>query len=170
VLLEGDDWRKFFDAYHRDAFRLETLPAYGVTSEDEEFRTWRETGRLDIPDDDQWLVRVRRFRATGRWVGRVHVVTRPLSEYLRYEFAVYSYTVKAGEDVRVLDVTERENPVAGFQDFWLFDDSRVVLMHYAEDGTQTGRELLEDVDPAPYVEAKRRALAVAVPFAEYNAG
>ncbi|SHG02580.1 DUF6879 family protein [Streptoalloteichus hindustanus] len=166
--LEGDDWRAFFDAYERDAFRLETLPAYGVASEDEEYRVWRETGRLDVADDDPWLVRVRNYRMTGRTVGRVHVVTRPLSEYLRFEFAFYRHSSAAGEQIRILDVTDCPDPVSGAQDFWLFDDSEVVLMHYREDGTQIGRELLEGEDPSPYVELKRLALLHSVPFSEYR--
>ncbi|WP_026415987.1 DUF6879 family protein [Actinomadura oligospora] len=170
MLLAGDDWRKFFDSYRRDAFRLETLPVYGVPEEDEEFRVWRETGRLDIPEDDPWLVRVRRFRETGRSIGRVHVLIRPLTEYLRFEFAFYPHSSQAGEEIRILDVTDRPNPLAGAQDFWLFDDTHVVLMHYADDGTQTSRELLDDADPTPYIEQKRLALAHSVPFPEYRAG
>ncbi|NRQ30522.1 hypothetical protein HII36_01505 [Nonomuraea sp. NN258] len=165
--LEGDDWKAFFDAFRNDAFRLETLPAYGVPEEDVEFREWRKTGRLDVPPDDPWFVRVRHFRATGRTIGRVRVLTRPLTEYQRFQFAFYPLSSAAGEDIRILDVTDVENPVSGVQDFWLFDDSRVVLMHYLEDGTQSGRELLEQIDPAPFVEYKHRALALSVPFLEY---
>ena len=31
--LAADAWRRFFDSYEREAFRLETLPSYGVASE-----------------------------------------------------------------------------------------------------------------------------------------
>ncbi|MEV5572490.1 DUF6879 family protein [Spirillospora sp. NPDC052269] len=168
MLLAGDDWRQFFDSYEHDAFRLETLPVYGVPEEDEEFRVWRETGRLDIPEDDPWLIRVRHYRETGRGIGRVHVLTRPLSEYLRFEFDFYPQSSKAGEDIRILDVTDRPNPLAGAQDSWLFDDTHVVLMHYADDGTQTSRELLDAADPAPYVELKRLANLHSVPFSEFH--
>ncbi len=103
VRLEGDGWHTFFDSYQREAFRLETLPSYGVSKEHSGFEKFLGTGELDIPDDDPWLVRVRHFRHTGRWIGRVHVISRPLTDYLRYEFAVYRRTVEAGEDVRILD-------------------------------------------------------------------
>jgi hypothetical protein len=169
VRLESDSWRRFLDSYERTAFRLETLPSYGVPEEDAELAAFLSTGTLDIPDDDQWLVRVREFRATGRWVGRVHVVRRPLTDYLRYEFAVYAHTVRAGEDVRILDVTDDPEPGLPQQDFWLLDDTRIVLMIYDGDGRRIGRELLDDVDPAPYVRWKRRAWERAVPFTEYRA-
>jgi hypothetical protein len=77
--------------------------------------------------------------------------------------------VEAGEEVRILDVTDRANPGLPTQDFWLFDDTTVVRMDYAPDGTQLGRELLDGVDPAPYVEWKRLALEHAEPFTEYCA-
>lgn len=164
--LDSDGWRTFFDSYQWEAFRLETLPFYSVRSEQMEYEKFLATGELDIPDNDPWLVRVRHFRQTGRWVGRVHVISRPLTDYLRYEFAVYRRTVEAGEDVRILDLTDRPDPGLPAQDFWLFDDSTVVLMDYDSDGIQLGRELLEDIDPAPYVGWKRLALQHAEPFTE----
>jgi hypothetical protein len=166
VRLEGDSWPTFFDSYQREAFRLESLPSYGVGSEQAEYEIFLATGQLDIPDDDPWLMRVRHFRHTGRWIGRVHVINRPLTDYLCYEFAVYRRTVEAGEDVRILDLTDQPNPGLPAHDFWLFDDTAVVRMDYSPDGTQLGRELLEDVDPAPYVAWKRLALEYAEPFTE----
>jgi hypothetical protein len=168
VRLEGDDWRTFFNGHKREAFRLETRQSYGVESERAEYEHFLATGELDIPDADQWLVRLRHFRQTGRWVGRVHVLSRPFTDYLRYEFAVYSFTVKAGEDVRILDVTGTPDPGLPNQDFWLFDESAVVLMQYDASGKQLGRELLEHIDPAPYVAWKRLALDRAVPFDSYR--
>ncbi|MCA1706492.1 MAG: hypothetical protein LC808_25790 [Actinobacteria bacterium] len=167
--LDNDAWRSFFNSYQRKAFRLETLPAYNMASEKTEYDHFLATGRLDIPDDDPWLTRVRHFRRTGRWIGRVHVIRRPLTNYLRYEFAVYHRTVDAGEDVRILDLTDRTDPGLPAEDFWLFDDTAIVRMDYEPDGTQLGRELLEDVDPAPYVAWKQLALGHAQPFREYNA-
>lgn len=165
--LDGDAWRDFFNSFTRDAFRLETLPVYNVSSEQDEYENFLSTGRLNIPGDDPWLVRVRRFREAGRRIGRVHVIVRPLTDYLRYEFAVYRHTVAAGEDVRILDLTDQPDPGLPDQDFWLFDDTAVVRMDYDTDGTQVGRELLEDADPAPYVAWKRTALQHAEPFARY---
>ena len=167
--LEDEAWRRFFDSYEREAFRLETLPSFRVASEDAELRGFLESGQLGMPDDDQWLVRVRHFRATGRWVGRVHVLRRPLSDYLRYEFAVYAHTVRAGEDVRILDLTDQTDSGLPSFDYWLFDDTRVVRMDYDASGRQRRRELLKDVDPKPYIAWKHAALTLAVPFQDYRA-
>ncbi|MFJ5119242.1 MULTISPECIES: DUF6879 family protein [unclassified Kitasatospora] len=47
--------------------------------------------------------RVKGCRSTGRRVGRVHVLTRPLTDHLRFEFAHYRHNIAAGEDIRILD-------------------------------------------------------------------
>ena len=73
----------------------------------------------------------------------------------------------AGGAHRILDLGSQPNPGLPGQDFWLFDDTSVVRMDYDERGTQLGRELLEDADPAPYVEWQRIALTHSQPFAEY---
>lgn len=100
----------------------------------------------------------------------MHVLTRPLSEYLRFEFSrYYAPHALAGEDIRILDVTERENPLPHVGDFWMFDRSTVVLMRYEDDGTQIGRELYEG-DTTLYVEWQCIAVAVSVPFLEYVNG
>jgi hypothetical protein len=165
--LDGEQWRSFFDAFQRTAFRLETYPAYDVASEREEYEDFLSSGCLCIPDDDPWLTRVRHFRATGRWIGRVHLLRRPLTDYLRYEFAVYRHTAAAGEDIRILDVTDQADSGLPSEDFWLFDGTSVVRMDYDGQGRQLGRELLEDTDPAPYVERQQIALAHSLPYAEY---
>ncbi|OKJ02851.1 DUF6879 family protein, partial [Kitasatospora sp. CB01950] len=87
-------------------------------------------------------------------------------QYLRFEFMYYEPQVKAGEDIRILDLTDRSNPGLPDQDFWLFDDANVVLMNYETDGTQLDRVLL-DGDVQQYREWRRLAVAESVPFAEY---
>ncbi|MFE4361015.1 DUF6879 family protein [Kitasatospora sp. NPDC056800] len=169
MLLDGESWRPFFDSFEREAFRLETRSSYAMPGEDEEFQEFLATGELHIPADDPWLVRVRNYRATGRWIGRVHVLTRPLSDYLRFEFAAYAYNVEAGEDIRILDLTGRENPGLPEQDFWMFDSAKVVDMKYRSDGTQLGRDLLEDPDLEQYRRWRDLALSLSVPFTEYGA-
>lgn len=171
--LEGEAWRQFFDAFEEVAFRLETLPVYGVASEDEEFR--RFLAGEPRPDeelaDSPWLHRVRKFTESGRYVQRVHVVTPPLSDYLRYEMQWgYDFNIAAGEDVRILETESASGlPFSAHEDFWLFDDTHVVLMRYEEDGTQIDRILLEDVDVSDYVHRKDTALRLGIHYEDYRA-
>jgi len=166
VFLAGDAWQLFFDSMERDAFRLETLPVYRVSQEEEAIARFLAGEPMPPEDTAEWAQRLQRYAATGRSVSRVHVLTRPLTDYLRFEFQYYASNVAAGEDVRILDLTKRENPGLPDQDYWILDDSHVVLMHYERDGTQINRELYSG-DPEPYRQWKRLALAESVPFKDF---
>jgi hypothetical protein len=168
--LTGEDWAAQWRSFTRSAFRLETLPVYKVGPEEEEFQQFL-AGEPPPPDSDDtdWIRRVRAYVADGKHVGRVHLVTPPLTDYLRYQFEWgYEFQVAAGEDVRILDLTRTENPGVPEQDFWLFDDETVVLMHYDVDGTQLGRERLVDVDVSPYRRYMELAREHGVPYLTYK--
>ncbi|MFJ3216994.1 DUF6879 family protein [Kitasatospora sp. NPDC086801] len=146
-------------------------------------RAWRRRALSALPGRDgrgrRWRVArahsraytddLKRVRRERKAKGRVHIVTRPLSDYLRYEFMYYLPHVRAGEDVRIMDVTDRPNPLAGVTDYWMFDRKEVVLMNYLPDGTQIDRTVFEG-DNSPFVEYQRIAIAESVPFEEYLKG
>ncbi|MGW1996153.1 DUF6879 family protein [Embleya sp. NPDC001921] len=165
--LDGEGWTSFFDSFEREAFRLETPPTYSVLGEQQEYADFLATGRLDLPEDDPWLTKLAHYRAGGRRVTRVHVVTPPLSDYLRYEFAAYHYNVAAGEEVRILDTTVHRSIPSLPSDFWMLDDSKIVEMRYDAHGAQVARVLLEAPDFDRYRRSKASALALSIPFAEY---
>ncbi|MFF2812734.1 DUF6879 family protein [Streptomyces sp. NPDC058000] len=170
MLLDGEEWQARFRGFQSEAWRLETLPSYNVPQEAEEIRAFRAGKRIDPRmHSNDYVEDLKRVRREGKSKGRVHIVTRPLSDYLRYEFMYYRPHAWAGEDIRIMDVTDAPNPLSGVQDFWMFDKSEVVLMHYEPDGTQTGREVYEG-DVRAYLEYQRIALAVSVPFEEYVKG
>src|SRR5215472_2192629 len=92
-----------------------------------------------------WLDTVATAGAAGKSMRRVRVVRRPLSDYIRYEIEWgFLYNVAAGEDIRVLDLSDRPGAELPDHDFWLFDERAVVKMLYRPDGTQIGRELVEE--------------------------
>ncbi|AZS86951.1 hypothetical protein ELQ87_23855 [Streptomyces griseoviridis] len=171
MLLAGEAWRARFRDFKTEAWRLETLPQYLMPQEEEPFAEFRRGVRVDPRTvSNTYTDRLRRQAEQGRSQGRVHIVSRPLSDYLRFEFArYYAPHARAGEDIRILDVTDRENPLAEFQDFWIFDRSEVVLMNYDADGRQISREV-QDGDVGRYLDCQSLALAEAVPFEEYVKG
>ncbi|WP_438486268.1 DUF6879 family protein [Streptomyces sp. S186] len=170
MLLDGEEWRRRFAEIKREAWRLETLPQYLVPQEAEDFSAFREGRPLAPHTASSYTERVSRQRAEGKYNGRVHIVQRPLSEYLQFEFArYYRAHAQAGDDIRILDVTDRTNPLEGIQDFWMFDRTEVVLMNYEEDGRQINREVFEG-DVSPFIEYQRIAVAESVPFEEYVNG
>ncbi|WP_328720862.1 hypothetical protein OHT52_16210 [Streptomyces sp. NBC_00247] len=169
MLLAGKAWQAQFQTFRKEAWRLETRPAYRVPQEAEELARFLSGARFPGPYEDDWTALIRKHRETGGSIGRVHIVTRPLSDYLRFEFErYYRHQAPIGEDIRILDVTDRENPLPEVDDFWMFDRSTVVLMKYEKDGTQVERELYEG-DVSPFLEYQRIAVSESIPFMEYVA-
>ncbi|MHA4813208.1 DUF6879 family protein [Streptomyces aculeolatus] len=168
MLLDGEDWRRVFDSFRGEAWRFEAQPTYTMPREAESVARFLR-GEPKPPDHNaRWHERVRGYVAAKRWIGRVRVVRRPLTEYQRYQFAWgIPGNIAAGEDIRVLDVTDSDYglPLTG-QDWWMFDRSRVVHLNFRPDGTQISRELYEG-DPGQHVEWQRVAMSHAVPFEEY---
>jgi hypothetical protein len=143
-----------FDGFTDTAFRLETRPQYLVDEEQEDFATWRAgLPRLErSPRTSPWLRRIQDTTRAGKSWCRVHVIDRPLSEYLRYEVVGYRESAAAGEDVRIADRGSSALLEGLRSDFWLFDGDTdhalAVPMHYDPDGhfvgwdPTTGREAI----------------------------
>jgi hypothetical protein len=171
VRLEGEAWSRYFRDFTASAFRLELHQVYAMPGETDELRRFR-AGEQPPPDYHYgWLDTVAEARRNGKIMRRVRVVTRPLTDYIEYEFAWgFAYNVEAGEDIRILDLTDQLGPVLPNHDFWLFDDTTVVKLLYRPDGTQIGRELVQDADLGAYLSWRDTAWEQAVPFRDYWQG
>lgn len=171
MLLDGEEWRRTFDAYEREAWRFEAQPTYTMPREAENVARFLRGEPKPAGHNARWHERVRGFVASGRDIGRVRIVRQPLTDYQRYQFSWgIPGNIEAGEDIRILDITQDDYglPLTG-TDWWLFDESRVVHLNYRQDGTQINRELFTG-DITPYLEWRRIALAHSVPFADHAKG
>lgn len=157
--------------FHRSAWRLEALDVYDVESDgDDVARYLAGQDRPTNTTQGPWLEQLRNDTAAGKSWSRVHVFRGPLSDYLRYECEWgYVYNVAAGEDVRILDLTERDEP-AGLlnEEFWLYDDRYVLVMKYDDAGHFLGGIPVEDESQLPkYLAARDAAVAAAEPFTDW---
>src|SRR5437868_7585515 len=130
--------------FTRTAFRLEVLSQYTVDSDQGNVESY--LGGDPEPSwakGGPWFDHLAAERASGKRRYRVHIVEPPLSDYLRYECEWgYSYTVAAGEDVYVLDISETALPTRELidHDWWLLDEEHVLRMHYDAEGRFLGAE------------------------------
>ncbi|MEV6818350.1 DUF6879 family protein [Nocardiopsis dassonvillei] len=168
--LTPDRFGDLFDEATRSIFRLETLPVYNPVSESELLKSYLSGGICPKRDRNSEYMDTL-FDQTGRGIRRyrVHVVQSPLTDYLRYEMEWgYVFNTRAGEEVFILDTTEQVRPEGLVdEDFWFFDETDVVRMHYGDDGEFLHPELLDDADLAHYRAQRDLAMAKAVPFNEY---
>lgn len=164
-----------FDAFTHEAFRLETRDQYLVPAEAERFRAFREGRPLPerSPQSSPWLAQIARRAALGRCQVRVHVVSWPPSEYVRFELATDAENVAAGEQVRVIDRAIWRPHVADLTgDFWLFDattdHATALLLRYDDDGRFVDAEVSTDREVITRCCLRRRvALARSLPLADY---
>jgi hypothetical protein len=158
------------------AWRLETLQHYDVPGDDNRQRAFHAGEPLPPPReellDDMRLIADLRRR--GVHVGRVHVVDRPLSDYVRYELTVYAENVAAGEDVRIADRSAHPELATLTQDFAIFDRERehpgVILFDHDGNGRVTGYRVAFDRRTVSACrEQTELALSLSVPLAEFTA-
>ncbi|MEV7505963.1 DUF6879 family protein [Streptomyces sp. NPDC093018] len=160
---------EWFTAFEREAFRLETLDDYSQSGGVDAYQAFL-AGR-EQPDSYQaaeWLTTVGNATEAGKRVYRVHVLARPLTDYLRFELSWgYRRNMTAGEEFFILDVTEKANPIPDAPDFWMFDDTAAAVMSYDGAGKYLGSEFAEEDLLAEFRAYRDTALAHAVPFAEW---
>ncbi|WP_344972088.1 DUF6879 family protein [Salinactinospora qingdaonensis] len=142
-----DDVEQLFAEFRHTAFRLETRQHYDTASEREPFQQFLATGHIaHSPVLDQWQNEIRNGITRGRSYTRVHIVTEPLSDYVRFECAwAYRPNTTAGENIRILAVDHGTWPKdLPHLDYWLFDSQRLLLMHYTHTGALHSTELVND--------------------------
>jgi hypothetical protein len=151
----------------RSAFRLELLDRYDVASDGVDFERFLHGEPEPTWERKQpWLDRLHRERASGILRHRVHVLRTPLTDYLRYECEWgYALNAGAGEDIRILDLSERPLPDGlPDHDFWLIDDQFPIRMHYDRDGAFLGADPAGNAALPGYQLARDEAVAAAEAF------
>jgi hypothetical protein len=165
-VLRGEEFGRLFESFELDAFRIETLAAYDVEEEKEELERFLAGGPTPPEwSDSPW---VRAITSRGKSMARVHVLRSPLTDYLRYELAVYPGNVAAGESVGIIDLSHKDVSGLPDHDFWLFDDSEIYRMYYTPGGKFEGAELLPADRLPEYRRYREIAQANAVPLDGYR--
>lgn len=167
-LVTGDEFEARIRACRRLVFRLETLQTYRGSGEDAWIDAFHRGDPSPPPEpaQDEWEDMIRSMTAAGVTFQRVHVVTEPLSDYMRFELAwAYPPNAVAGEKIRIADATDGWPPGVPRLDFWILDGERFDGV-YDPDGTWHGVRAAELGD-APDWHAS--AVAESIPLRDYLA-
>lgn len=120
---------------------------------------------------EEWHAIIRGAVAAGKEMSRVHVVPHVLTSYVGYELEWgYLYNAEAGERIMLLrhDAPAAFRPGWTAHDFWLFDSSVAVRMHYDANGTYLHPELITDnYEVQQYCRVRGEAIARAVTLQAY---
>lgn len=168
--MTPDDLGALFQNFQRRAFRLEARDDYNVPEEADRLAAFLEGGELPprTPASDPWLGLVANATAGGRRIERVRVIGKPVTDYTRFELAVYPENIAAGEQVRLMEreTLPQDADNRWDEDFWLFDDQTVAVLHYDTEGRFLGVDEAADIDR--YRGIERSALAGSVKLEEYS--
>jgi hypothetical protein len=117
---------------------------YNVSYEQESLRKFLagEPQRRDSFGD--WYDMVREAKAAGRRFRRVRVVTLPLTDYSRYGLWSSQFNNDAGEDIRYLPRDKAEAIGLPHHDYWLFDSTKLLHMHFDDDDVPLEHEFIDD--------------------------
>jgi hypothetical protein len=161
----------YFDAIQAEAFRLEALPAYAVSSESSALRAYLAGEPYQKSQAGHAFKEFIRGQVEAGIIWhRVRVVRGPLSDYERWE-CEWGFTVneELGYPTFILDLTETPfSPGLPDYDWWMLDERIVLRFHYDSSGVFLGADLIDEPDQvAEHRRWRDDALAVAVPFPQY---
>jgi hypothetical protein len=130
----------------RSAVHLEMRDSY--TPNHPWFAAWRrgDTEEFDRRLQRPWLHLIREVTGRGVTIRRARIVSEPVSDYIRFEYATTASNVAAGEQVRWLPRRNASDLCLPGNDFWIFDDRLVQFNHFTGDGESAGQE--NNNDPA----------------------
>lgn len=149
--LALDQLGDFIDCHHTaDLFRLEVLPFYRADSDDDDFHRYLRGEPAPTAQVKQaWLDRIRADAEAGRIRRRVHAVTEPLTDYVRYEAEWgYAFNSAAGERIRITNLTD---VLASVGDFFVLDHEHVVRSRYDAAFRFHHAEVLQPDVAVPYI-------------------
>ena len=167
-MIEARTLGELFDTFECEAFRLETLDDYSKSGNVDAYHAF--LAGEPQPDDYNaaWVEELRSHTGKGKRIYRVHILSRPLTDYLRFELGWgYRKNMSGGEEFFILDTTERPNPLENVPDFWLFDSESMAAMSYSGDGKFLGSQVLPPDRAAEFIRYRDTALAHAEPFPDW---
>lgn len=130
--------------FKRSAVHLETRDAYGTETELPHMAKWLAGEHDDLEWLQDWCRKIRGHVDAGRTVRRAKIVSEPLSDYQRWVHEITELMVRAGEDIRWVPRRLTSAVCIPGNDYYLFDDERVVFLHYAGSGLNTSFTTTDD--------------------------
>ena len=128
----------------RSAWRLETLDAYALNSEQADFERFL-AGTPGPPPWQAWLDQVTSQTAQGMTVARVRVLAEPPTDYQRWMLWAQPWYSRAREEIRYMPRSRAAALGLPLEvDWWLLDEEQVVLMYFGDAGEIIGKVLVTE--------------------------
>jgi hypothetical protein len=157
----------WLENFKESAFRLERCPSYNMPEEAEMLAAFKRGERVQLPENHPWPPLVKRQCSAGKVMQRARVVSRPPTEYERFELSLYPHSIEAGEQICVYERGSIPEIFRYEADFWLFDNHTVYILNYDAEGHFLGTEPAYDM--VTYRRIRDLALERSIPLADFTA-
>ncbi|MGP3924481.1 DUF6879 family protein [Streptomyces sp. 8N616] len=172
-MTKAPTFEELLASVRHSAVHLEMRDGY-MTS-DPAYIAWQEGKLTDPvggdPEFEEWLTRVRAATDRGVVIRRARVFSVPVSDYIKFEHYVSDANVKAGEQIRWLPRRRATDIAFPGNDFWVFDNELVLVLHFTGDGESAPDWMELTTDPKILSLCTSAFEAVwerAIPQAEYH--
>lgn len=145
--ITEEEFGELFGTFRETAFRLETHAAYAMTIERqgfERFLAGRPQPPAELPWWQAWLNDMAELTRQGKRIARVRFVDTPPTDYQRWEMWATRWHLEAGEDIRYLHRSRAHEVGIPTGDWWLFDDTQLVVMGFTSNGEIDDKTLVTD--------------------------
>jgi hypothetical protein len=144
-----NDWDELFATVQHSAYHLEMRDTYAVGEEADAFAAFLAGRPFDQTQNakvwGRWRELVRRNTARGMSFRRARIVSEPVTAYTRFLHATATeLNIEAGEQSRWLPRRLASSIALPGNDFWLFDDEKVLFNLFTGDGDWAGQEITTD--------------------------
>ena len=167
--ITEDDLTELTGSFQNSMIHLEARDAYGTETELPHMAKWHAGERDDFAWLQDWCIKMATHVSAGRVARRLKIVSEPLSDYQRWAYDVFTRIAKAGEDVRWVPRPRVSAVCIPGNDYYLFDNERVVFLHYAGTGLNTGFTTTTDREVIEMCSAAfEKVWALSIPHREYK--
>lgn len=168
-LVRGEDFADLFRRFSRSAWRWEAQGIYRQPDEVEPWQRWREGIPVlaDLEWLRPWLAEVQAATTAGKRFERVRMMTAPPTEYLCWQMEVSPANIEAGEVIHILSEPQARALGLPQNDFWLFDDERVAVLHFTLNDLKGAEIITDPAMVARYRTWRDLAMQHAIAFEDY---
>jgi hypothetical protein len=138
-----------------------------MPEEAEMLAAFKRGEKVQLPENHPWPPLVKRQCSAGKVMQRARVVSRPPTEYERFELSLYPHSIEAGEQICVYERGSIPEIFRYEADFWLFDNHTVYILNYDAEGHFLGTEPAYDM--VTYRRIRDLALERSIPLADFTA-
>lgn len=172
-VISTEERDALFATFDREAVHLEMRDVYAVKDEAERFARFLQRGYRDhaaeAEERQPWMTLIKEATKAGKVFRRVRIISEPVTDYIRYEWAGTGPNTEAGEQIKWLPRRLASAIALPGNDFWLFDDSTVVFTVFTGEGDVLERQLTVDPAVTRLCHAAFEAVwSIAIPHSKYR--